>query len=441
MGDSGRDIENLIYAYAERLDAGDLDGVAELFAHGRICGIENGPPETVFTGDAGVRQMYEMATRLYDDGTPKTKHNTSNVQIDVDDAAGTAQQPLLLLRHAGDAGPAAAGHRHRPLPRHLPPRRRRVVVRHPDHVRRSGGRHEPPPEVLTAVRTPFDAARLDGRRAGEGRASRTGGRCRSRRRWRCSADSYAAAGAQRHRRVHPARGTRAQPADATARRRSGSADIPRSPRRQIVAPIVVVGMMRSGTTLLQRLLAADPRFHCAYGWEVVEVAPEAGLPVVDARGSPHRDQRGARGDSRVSWPRNCSRSTPCTPASPRRRSSSCPMRSSPTCRSRAPTCPRTGRGSTSRTSPRRTTTCTGCCSSCSGRSGRSGKLGPRSAGCSRHRRTWATSMRCATQFPDLHVVHMHRDPRDTIPSGASLNATLHAMHADHVDRSGSAPSG
>src|SRR5208283_1587140 len=42
---------------------------------------------------------------------------------------------------------------------------------------------------------------------------------------------------------------------------------------QLAAPIVVVGMMRSGTTLLRRLLAADPRFVCAYGWEVVEVAP------------------------------------------------------------------------------------------------------------------------------------------------------------------------
>jgi hypothetical protein len=37
------------------------------------------------------------------------------------------------------------------------------------------------------------------------------------------------------------------------------------------------------------------------------------------------------------------------------------------------------------------------------------------------------------QFSDLHVVHMHRDPRTTIASGASLNATLHAMHADTVD--------
>ncbi|MEO8815711.1 MAG: nuclear transport factor 2 family protein [Mycobacterium sp.] len=90
MPDSTRAIENLIYMYAERLDAGDLDGVAELFANGRICGIENGPPDTVFAGSTGVRQMYEMATRLYDDGTPKTRHHTGNVQIHVDEAAGTA---------------------------------------------------------------------------------------------------------------------------------------------------------------------------------------------------------------------------------------------------------------------------------------------------------------------------------------------------------------
>jgi len=38
------------------------------------------------------------------------------------------------------------------------------------------------------------------------------------------------------------------------------------------------------------------------------------------------------------------------------------------------------------------------------------------------------------QFPDLHIVHMHRDPCDTIASGASLNATLHAMHSERVDR-------
>jgi 3-phenylpropionate/cinnamic acid dioxygenase small subunit len=91
MGDSAIDITNLIYRYAELIDAGDFGAVAQLFAHGRIHGVENGPPETVFTGVAGVCQMYEMAVRIHDDGTPKTKHLTSNVQLDIDEASGTAR--------------------------------------------------------------------------------------------------------------------------------------------------------------------------------------------------------------------------------------------------------------------------------------------------------------------------------------------------------------
>jgi 3-phenylpropionate/cinnamic acid dioxygenase small subunit len=91
MSDSARKITNLIYNYAELLDAGDLDGVAGLFAHGRICGVEDGPPETVFNGSTGVRQMYEMATKIYEDGTPKTRHHTSNVQLEIDDTEGTAR--------------------------------------------------------------------------------------------------------------------------------------------------------------------------------------------------------------------------------------------------------------------------------------------------------------------------------------------------------------
>lgn len=91
MVDSAREIENLLYTYAERLDGGDLDGVADLFRHGRICGIEDGPPETVFEGREAVRALYGMSTRIYPDtGTPKTKHTTTNVRIEVDDERGTA---------------------------------------------------------------------------------------------------------------------------------------------------------------------------------------------------------------------------------------------------------------------------------------------------------------------------------------------------------------
>jgi len=88
--DSAREIENLLYTYAERIDAGDFDGVAALFRHGRICGREGGPPETVFEGEVAVRKLYGFSTRLYDDGTPKSKHLTTNVIVEVDEEAGTA---------------------------------------------------------------------------------------------------------------------------------------------------------------------------------------------------------------------------------------------------------------------------------------------------------------------------------------------------------------
>ena len=85
MADNCRTIENLVYRYAERIDAGDLAGVAELFRHGRI----QAAPGVVVEGADEVRRMYDGATRLYGDGTPRTKHVTTNVQVEVDEEAGS----------------------------------------------------------------------------------------------------------------------------------------------------------------------------------------------------------------------------------------------------------------------------------------------------------------------------------------------------------------
>ena len=85
MADNCRLIENLVYRYAERIDSGDLAGVAALFRHGRI----QAGPGMVFEGTDEVRSMYDGATRLHPDGTPRTKHVTTNVQVDVDEAAGS----------------------------------------------------------------------------------------------------------------------------------------------------------------------------------------------------------------------------------------------------------------------------------------------------------------------------------------------------------------
>ncbi len=86
MPNNCRAIENLIYTYAERIDAGDLAGVAELFRNGRI----QAGPGFVFEGTDHVRSMYDSSTRLYGDGTPRTRHVTTNVMVDMDDDAGTA---------------------------------------------------------------------------------------------------------------------------------------------------------------------------------------------------------------------------------------------------------------------------------------------------------------------------------------------------------------
>lgn len=86
VSDACRSIENLIYSYAERIDAGDFAGVAALFRHGRIEAV----PGVFIEGEDQVLGLYESSTRRYDDGTPRTRHMTTNVMITVDDTGDTA---------------------------------------------------------------------------------------------------------------------------------------------------------------------------------------------------------------------------------------------------------------------------------------------------------------------------------------------------------------
>ena len=82
-----REIENLLYRYAERIDAGDFAGVADLFAHGEIT-VEGSDAST--RGREAVQRLYETTTRRYEeDGTPRTRHVVTNAIVEVD-AAGHA---------------------------------------------------------------------------------------------------------------------------------------------------------------------------------------------------------------------------------------------------------------------------------------------------------------------------------------------------------------
>ncbi|MET3961686.1 hypothetical protein ABIE44_001620 [Marmoricola sp. OAE513] len=197
----------------------------------------------------------------------------------------------------------------------------------------------------------------------------------------------------------------------------------------IEAPVVVVGMMRSGTTLVQRLIAADPRFTCAHGWEVISPAPrldfdfagpdpriasaltrqeqtqqfmpdlfaihpmyvmeaEEEIVFLDAAFLSHVPESGANLPTYRRWLDHADFAPAYGHLHEMLQLLQWQKRQ---------------RGETV---------------------GRWVLKTPVHLG-------YLDTLRA--QFPDLHVVHLHRDPLETIPSGASLNAVLHGMHSDHVD--------
>ena len=80
-------ITKLIYTYAERIDAGDFAGVAEVFARATLTFEGFGD---AVTGREAIEALYTRTTRRYEDGTPRTKHLMTNVIVDVADGGNTA---------------------------------------------------------------------------------------------------------------------------------------------------------------------------------------------------------------------------------------------------------------------------------------------------------------------------------------------------------------
>jgi SnoaL-like domain len=78
-------ITALIHLYAERVDTGDLDGVAALFADSTY-GADGGPERR---GMKEVLAALREAIILHE-GIPRTKHVVTNLTIEVDEPAGSA---------------------------------------------------------------------------------------------------------------------------------------------------------------------------------------------------------------------------------------------------------------------------------------------------------------------------------------------------------------
>ena len=83
------EIANLLYRYAECIDAGDLAGAAALFEHARIrIGGSDAEQDTIDA--ARLLGIWKSLIVLHPDGTPRTKHVTTNPIIEIDERAGSA---------------------------------------------------------------------------------------------------------------------------------------------------------------------------------------------------------------------------------------------------------------------------------------------------------------------------------------------------------------
>ncbi|MET8953343.1 nuclear transport factor 2 family protein [Streptomyces sp. NPDC004393] len=78
-------VTSLIARYAELVDSGDFAGVGGLFADAVFVG--SGAPAE---GREAVERMLRDTVILYEDGTPRTHHATTNIAVRVDEKAGTA---------------------------------------------------------------------------------------------------------------------------------------------------------------------------------------------------------------------------------------------------------------------------------------------------------------------------------------------------------------
>jgi Sulfotransferase family len=225
------------------------------------------------------------------------------------------------------------------------------------------------------------------------------------------------------------RGTLLRSLSQRARAQSWWTEHPEILDEELAPPIVVVGMMRSGTTLLQRVLASDPRLACAYGWEVGEPTPRTGWdPSAD-------DPRIADAEAREDQTRTfapelfaihptyvheaeeeivfladafLSHIPEASCDVPRYRSWLDSQDFAPGYRWLRRMLQLLQWQKRRRGEPPR----------------------PFVLKTPAHLGYLDTLL---VEFPDAHIVHTHRDPVDVIPSGASLNTTLWRTHCDDVD--------
>lgn len=87
-------ITDLIYRYAELIDAGDFDGVGQLLAGASF----GGPRTPTVSGAENIAAVFAMTTRRFECGTPKTRHLVINPVVQLEGDTATARSTFCVVQ-------------------------------------------------------------------------------------------------------------------------------------------------------------------------------------------------------------------------------------------------------------------------------------------------------------------------------------------------------
>lgn len=91
------EITELLYRYAELIDAGDFDGVGDLLGRGSFMGV---------TGAGSIAKLFATTTRRFPDhgNTPRTRHLVHNPMVEVDGDIADGRSTFCVIQQT-DAVP------------------------------------------------------------------------------------------------------------------------------------------------------------------------------------------------------------------------------------------------------------------------------------------------------------------------------------------------
>jgi 3-phenylpropionate/cinnamic acid dioxygenase small subunit len=105
-------IQTLLVTYAECVDAARLADAAALFEHATYRVVREGQEDPVVAQGAAEVERFFAITRVYPDGTPRTKHVITNIDVRLDGDAATSRCTVTVFQQTEvlPLQPIASGH-------------------------------------------------------------------------------------------------------------------------------------------------------------------------------------------------------------------------------------------------------------------------------------------------------------------------------------------